>query len=98
MELAVVALICRGIGFNPEFKEALIIIACPLCLALIPHLLSVNWLIDTLLMFSLPYIAYLKVGILNREDLRDLSYALATKQVVDEIYQHLHPIIDRLID
>ena len=96
--LAVAALICRRIGFNPGFKEALIITACPLCLALILHLLSVNWLIGTVLLISLPYIAYLKAGILRREDLRDLSYALAPKQAVDEIYQYLRPIIDRIID
>jgi len=86
MGLAVVSLICERIKFNPEFKEAFIITACPLCLALILHLLSVNWLIDTVLLISLQYIAYLRVGILSREDLRDLSYALAPKQVVDEIY------------
>jgi len=96
--LAATALICRRIRFNPGFKEALLITAPPLCLAPILHLLDVTWLISTPILLLIPYTSYLKMKILTREDLRELAYALAPKQTVNEIYHHLRPIIDRLID
>ncbi|RLE41904.1 hypothetical protein DRJ16_05540 [Candidatus Woesearchaeota archaeon] len=96
--LAATILVCRRIRFNLGFWEALLITALPLCLALILHLLSVSWLIGAPLLLLLPYTSYLKMGILSREDLKELSYALAPRQTVNEIYQHLRPIIDRLID
>jgi len=95
--LVAVALVCRRIGFNPGFREALIT-ASPPCLALILHLLGVSWLVGAPLLLLLPYTSYLKMGILSRGDLRELAYALAPRQTVNEIYQHLRPIIDRLID
>ena len=60
--LAAAALVCRRIGFNPGFREALLITAFPLCLALIFHLLGVSWLVGAPLLLLLPYISYLKVG------------------------------------
>ena len=96
--LAATALVCRRMGFNPGFKEALLITAPPLCLAPILHLLDVTWLIGTPILLLIPYTSYLKMKILIREDLRELAYALAPKQTVNEIYHHLRPIIDRLID
>ena len=95
--LAAVVLVCRKIRFNPGFREALLITSPPLCLALILHLLSVSWLIGAPLLL-LSYISYLKMGILSRADLRELTYAVAPRETVNEIYQHLRPIIDRLID
>jgi O-antigen/teichoic acid export membrane protein len=96
--LAAAVLVCRRIGFNPGFREALLITALPLCLALILHLLGVSWLIGAPLLLLLSYTSYLKMGILSRGDLKELAYALAPRQTVNEIYQHLRPIIDRLID
>ena len=57
-----------------------------------------NWLVGASLLLLLSYIAYLKIGILKRKDLRELAYAVAPRRAVDEIYQHLRPIIDKLID
>jgi len=96
--LAVTTLICRKIGFNPGFKEALLITAPPPSLAPILHLLDINWLIGTPILLLIPYTNYLKMKILTREDLRELAYALAPRQTVNEIYHYLRPIIDRLID
>ena len=96
--LVAVVFVCKRIGFNPGFREALLTTAFPLCLALILHLLNVSWLVGAPLLLLLSYISYLKIGILSRKDLRELAYALAPRQAVNEIYQHLRPIIDRLID
>lgn len=96
--LALVVVVCRRIGFNLGFREVLLIIVFPLCLALIFHLLSVGWLMGVPLLLFLSYVGYLKVGVLSREDVRELAYALAPRQMVNEIYEHLRPIIDRLID
>ena len=62
------------------------------------HLLDVTWLIGTPILLLIPYTSYLKMKILTREDLRELAYALAPKQTVNEIYHYLRPIIDHLID
>ena len=96
--LIAVIVVCRRIRFNPGFKEALLVTIFPLCLALVFHLLGVSWLVGAPLLLLLSYTIYLKMGILSRKDLRELAYALAPTQTVDEIYQHLRPIIDRLID
>jgi len=95
--LVAVVFICKRIGFNPGFREALLITAFPLCLALILHLLNASWLIGAPLLLLLPYISYLKIGILSRGDLRELAYALAPKRTVNEVYKRLRPIVDRLI-
>ena len=96
--LIAVIVVCRRIRFNPGFKEALLVTIFPLCLALVFHLLGVSWLVGAPLLLLLSYTIYLKMGILGRNDLRDLAYALAPKQTVNEIYQYLRPIIDWLID
>ena len=96
--LIAVVFACRRIGFNPGLREALLITVFPLCLALVLRLLGVNWLVGASLLLLLSYIAYLRIGVLRREDLRELAYAVAPRRAVDEIYQHLRPIIDKLID
>jgi len=96
--LTAVVFVSRRIRFNPGFREALLITVPPLCLALIFHLLDVSWLVGAPLLLLLPYTSYLKMGILSRGDLRELAYALAPRQTVNEIYHYLRPIIDRLID
>ncbi|RLG01763.1 MAG: hypothetical protein DRN60_04190 [Thaumarchaeota archaeon] len=96
--LIAVIIVCRRIRFNPGFKEALLVTIFPLCLALVSHLLGISWLVGAPLLLFLPYIIYLKMGILGRKDLRELAYALAPRQTVNEIYQYLRPIIDWLID
>ena len=96
--LAAIALICRKIGFNPGFKETVLITAFPLCPALIFHLLRVNWLVGVPILLILSYSAYLKIRILSREDIRDLAYAFAPREIVNEVYEYLRPIVDHLID
>ena len=96
--LAAAVLVCRRIGFNPGFREALLTTVFPLSLAFIFHLLKVCWLVGVPLLLLLSYIGYLKMGVLGRGDLRELAYALAPRKTVNEIYQHLRPIIDWLID
>jgi len=91
--LAATALVCRRIGFNLDFKEALLITAFPLCLVPTLHLLGVSWLVGASLLLLLPYTSYLKMEILSRGDLRELAYALAPRQTVNEIYKHLRLII-----
>jgi len=54
-------------------------------------------LVGAPLLLLLPCTSYLKMEILSREDLRELAYALAPRQIVNKVYQHLHPIIDWLI-
>ena len=70
----------------------------PLCLALALRLSGVSWLVGAPLLLALSYIGYLKTGVLSRGDLRELAYALASRKTVDEVYQHLRPAIDRLVD
>ena len=96
--LAAVAIVCRRIGFNPGLKEALLVVVPPLCLASTLHLIGVSWVIGAPLLLLLSYIGYLKMKVLSRADLRELAYALAPRQVVDEVYQHLRPLIDHLIE
>ena len=96
--LVAVVFVCRRIEFNPGFRDALLTTAPPLCLALTLHLLDVSWLVGAPLLLLLPYISYLKMSILTRRDLRELAYALVPRKTVNEIYQYLHPIVDRLID
>jgi len=96
--LAAAIPVCRKIGFNPGFREALLITFIPLAPALILHILNVSWMLGGPLLLLLPYTCYLKTGILRRDDLRELAHAIAPAHVVNGIYQRLRPVIDWLID
>jgi len=91
-------IVCRKLGLNPGLREALLITSIPLCLAIAFHQLSMAWFVGAPLLLLLSYIGYLRIGVLDRGDLRELAYALAPEHVVNEMYQHLRPVIDRLID
>jgi len=91
-------LVSRRIGFDPGFREALLATVLPLCLALALRLSGVSWLVGAPPRLALSYISYLRTGVLSRVDLRELAYALAPRKTVDEVYQHLRPVIDRLVD
>ncbi len=98
ISLVAVVFVCRRVGFNPGFREALLITVFPLCLALVFHVLNVGWLLGVSALLFLSYVFYLRMGVLSRGDLRELAYALASKRRVNEVYEYLRPIVDRLID
>ena len=86
--LAGAVLVSRRIGFNPGFREVLLATVPPLCLALAFRLSGVSWLAGAPLLLAFSYVGYLKTGVLSRGDLRELAYALAPRNAVDEVYRY----------
>lgn len=95
--LAAAAAACRRVRFDPGFREAALAVAVPLCLALALRFLGVGWPVGAPLLLAASYACYPRLGLLSRADLRELAYALAPRRVVDEVYEHLRPLIDRVI-
>jgi len=83
-------------GFDVGLGRVLTIVSIPTVMAVTAYILKMPWPLG-LVLIAASYIAYVKVGILTRPDIREVAVALLSEKTVNKLYERFRPIIDVLI-
>ena len=88
--------VARVRGFDVGLGRVLTIVSIPTVMAVTAYILKMPWPLG-LVLIAASYIAYVKVGILTRPDIREVAVALLSEKTVNKLYERFRPIIDVLI-
>lgn len=95
MGLIASTLISRSIGFRIHWPHVAKVFIVPFTLGL-SRVLSLPWVVG-FLTIALSYLVYPKIGVLKREDVRDLAYATLSRETTMKVYARLKDVIDLVI-
>ena len=87
--------ISRRVGFFIDWSLILKSILVPTILGLV-YLLKTPWLVGLLVIGS-SYLIYPRIGVVTRDDLRDLAYSVLSEHVTVKMYHRLKNVIDLVI-
>mgnify|MGYP005646009173 CR=1 FL=1 len=88
--------IARRVGFRIDARTVGTVIGIPLLLGALSRALELHWLLGLILTAS-SYVAYTKLGILTRKDLKDILTAFVSRERISKLYTRLRPIIDLVL-
>lgn len=77
-ELIATIIMSRKVGFRLEFKPLLILI--PLTSAIVTSTISLHWIISTIIVLGASIFAYTRLGLVKKEDLKDIYEAIFSKK------------------
>ncbi|MGQ9759830.1 MAG: hypothetical protein ACUVQ5_04605 [Candidatus Methanomethylicaceae archaeon] len=94
--LVAVIILSRRVGYRIGVKENALLVGVPLIVALVAYLLYLPWIIGTIAVVAISIFAYVRLGLITREDLRDVSEALLSKRQIEAAYpytKYIMPIL-----
>lgn len=81
------------VGFKLDKRSIVIVVAVPSIIGLSSLVMGLEWFIGMLLI-GCSYPIYLRLRIISRSDLRDIAFAIMSREYVVKIYDRLRPFID----
>jgi O-antigen/teichoic acid export membrane protein len=88
--------LAKKLYFNVNWFEQSKTIILPLAMLWPISLIGLHWLVGLLVSLA-SYPLYVKMGVLDRNDLRDLSYAILGKEKSMLLYKKLHILLDYIL-
>jgi len=83
-------------GYKIGMKQILSALSIPLVLAFASYLLRLHWVLGTALVLSVSALAYARLGLITREDLREVSEAVLSKRQLSAIYPYTRYVLSIL--
>lgn len=77
-ELLAAIIMSRKVGYKLEFKPLLALI--PVAVAMITSAISLHWIASTILVFGTSAFAYARLGLVKKEDLKDVYEAIFSRK------------------
>jgi len=93
--LAHAAVLARGVGFSVGWVDVGKAVAIPTSLMAVAYFLGLPWFLGAGLAAA-TYLLYARVGVLRREDVRDLAYALLGEGLTARVYERARWLIDHV--
>lgn len=94
--LAYTLSIAHKIGFHINLREIGVIVGIPAFIATLTYLTNTHWAI-AIPLFLTSYLTYVKVGVLTKEDIKDLVTAFLPREKAWKLYETLKPLADFLL-
>ena len=88
--------VARKIGFIFEKKVIGLTVLIPGAISLVCYILEINWAIAMLLVAS-SYLLYIKIGVITRKDLKEITLAFLSREKALKLYEKLRPIIEPIL-
>ncbi|MCE4600952.1 MAG: oligosaccharide flippase family protein [Desulfurococcales archaeon] len=96
VSLPVVHYIARRVGFMINYRDVVLNLALPGALALVAYVLHLGWVAGSLVVL-LSYIAYARLGLISREEVKMLAYTFIPREKLDPVYRRFKELIDLLL-
>lgn len=94
--LCAVLWISRKVNFKINWYNVATIIGIPGSISFICWFLNLHWFLGIIAILGVSTIGYAKLNVLTKNDLKELTYALAPKPIIDKVYVKIKPFIDLL--
>jgi len=86
----------RAVNFSFDFKGLAQVLTPSLVVGLARWALGLHWSIALVAIASLSLFSYAKLGVISRSDLREITYALPSKEMADRLGGKTRPMLDLL--
>lgn len=94
--LAASVVIARKISYRIYLREITYILSPPALIGLLCYLVKIPWIIGGVLILAFSIIIYIKLNIITRKDLKEISYSLIPEQHIRKITPYVKPILDTI--
>jgi len=86
----------RAVNFSFDFKGLARVPTPALVAGLACWVSGAHWAIALVVIASLSLLSYAKLGVIGRSDLREIAYALLSKEMANRLGERTRPVLDLL--
>jgi hypothetical protein len=89
----VVALLSRRLNYIVGWKPFSMIVGIPSLVGLLFYYINLNWVVSTILLFTICSVAYSRLGLITKEDLSEISAAFVSRGNIEVMSPYIQFIL-----
>jgi O-antigen/teichoic acid export membrane protein len=93
LEIMVVALLSRRLNYIVGWKPFSMIVGIPSLVGLLFYYINLNWVVSTILLFTICSVAYSRLGLITKEDLSEISAAFVSRGNIEVMSPYIQFIL-----